>query len=205
MLANSDLLEALDGVEVLSRRATLFRAVDLQTLYGPTRSPPHPKPRPLWSLGAPAHGARFTPRHGPPGLYLAETPETAYAEGAQIQAIVLRISPETVGPIPPKVLFTAEMFVEKALDLTTRATLEALGTSEAELTAPWRLSGLRVELPPTQRLGQAVFDHGGFQAMRYPSVQAPGSACWLVLVDRLVGPSFIEVHAPHHNLRQRLP
>src|ERR1019366_4037874 len=37
--------------------------------------------RPLWGLGAPRGGARFTPRNGPSSLYLAEDVETAQREG----------------------------------------------------------------------------------------------------------------------------
>jgi hypothetical protein len=60
MLPREDLVQALAGLASRSIEGVLYRAIDLEALYGFQRPDPYPQPRPLYGFGAPAHGARFT-------------------------------------------------------------------------------------------------------------------------------------------------
>ena len=71
-------------------QGVLYRAVTLEALYGFHRNPPYPQVRPLYNLGAPAAGARYTPLGGPPSLYLAVDADTAIAEVNQVYARLIQ-------------------------------------------------------------------------------------------------------------------
>lgn len=113
------------------------------TLYGPwsravralhLRRSPGP-PEPLWALGAPRNGARFTPKGGFPTIYLASDLPTAYAEVESVLAV--RGFPASLMRHPPLVFLTVEGVLERTLDLTDDAIQTALGTTEQELTGVW--------------------------------------------------------------------
>jgi RES domain-containing protein len=70
MHGGSRLSKAVDGCPRVSVRGVWYRSVDGAVFRGfyDARNPI----RPLWGLGAPRSGARFTPRNGPPSLYVAQ-------------------------------------------------------------------------------------------------------------------------------------
>lgn len=185
--------------------SNLYRAIELETLYGFQRTPPYPGPIPLFSRGPLARGARYTPIGGPASLYMAEDVATTLAEVSGISATILSLHPALAPPTPPIVLITARVSLESVLDVTIEGVRAALGTSLTELLATWRMRQNRGQVVPTQQLGQAVFESGRFQAIRYPSHKSPGKACLVMFPDRITDPSFIEVHDPIGNLRQRIP
>ena len=91
------------------------------------------------------------------------------------------------------------------LDVTNPAVQQALGTTPVELTGHWRQARNRGQTPPTQQLGQAVYDSGLFQAIWYESARVPGTYCLAVFPDRLIAPSFLEVYDPAGNFQERIP
>ncbi len=61
----------------------LCRAVKVNALHRFSHTA-HYTPRPLYNLGPPSGGARFTPRGGAPSLYLADDYETSLREYLQV-------------------------------------------------------------------------------------------------------------------------
>ena len=185
--------KALPPVEY---RRTLYRSVRLKFL----------SPTPLSGIGAKLVGARFTPKDPIAGfdtLYLAEDPNTAFAEFHYEPLALARDMDDdfavrlavTATVAPHAVLVPGEI-----LDVTRREVRLALGTTLAELAAPWRVfPGLG--LPPTQILGREAFNSGLFQAIRYPSVRNPGGVCLAVFVGRLAagGPAFLDIDDYRNN------
>lgn len=154
MLLGTVLAQALSTLSGVRFEGTLYRAIDLEALYGFHLAVPYSRPRPLFGLGAPASGARFTPRHGMATLYMAEDPLTAFAEASQVQATIWRSRSSTAPPSAPTVIVSARARLESVLDLTTAPELSALATTAAEILSPWRpLQGSGL-LAPTQALGQ---------------------------------------------------
>ena len=208
MLAYSQLRNVLPGLPVqpLTGQNVFYRAITLEALYGFHQNPPYTSIRPLYNLGAPAGGARFTPQNGPPALYLTAEPETAFAEVEQFYAKLRQQNPPLFALTRPVVLISVNVHLEQVLDVTDAAIQAALQTTPQELAGSWRVPQNQGLLAPTQELGQAAFDCGAIQALRYESVQHPGHACYVIFTDRLQNTaSFVEVHDPDNNLRERLP
>ena len=205
MLSAPKLRQALAVLPGVPFEAVVHRAVHLHWLMN---LPPNVVPQPLYSLAAPAAGARFTPIGGPSMLYFAEDAETAYEEANQVGSLVRSVL--GVAAAPPTVLVAASVKLSAVLDLTDSSVQAALSISLAELAAPWRLASARsasarTKKPMTQRLGQAIFDSGRFQALRYESSRLPGHRCVAIFTGRVAAPDFVEVHDPHHNISQRIP
>ena len=151
---------------------TLYRAIDYEALHGFHSVAPY-TPAPLYCHGAPAKGARYTPKGGMASLYLAEDFGTAYEEANQAYLTVQAINPKAVPGSPPTVLLSARVEVASVLDMTDPNIQRALSTTLAELTAPWRLFQRAGHLSPTQLLAQTVFQNNIAQAIRYPSAVVP--------------------------------
>lgn len=192
MLDESDLAIALTKTPIVSSNGSLYRCVDLKYLHAP-----YNPSRPLYGLGAPATGARFTPRGGPSSLYMAEDNLTALAESTLTLA--------GSSSMPPKVVFSAKTSLDAVLDLTQGHVQHVLGTSPQELSGSWRLANPTDPLPLTQFLGKAVFDSGRYSAIRFPSTKRPGGNCLVIFTDRLTPPSFVEIYDPNGNLKERIP
>lgn len=79
MLTGPALRTALPSLPTCSFDGVLYRAVDLESLFGFHQPTPYPQPLPLFSEGARQRGARYTPIGGPASLYLALDPQTAFA------------------------------------------------------------------------------------------------------------------------------
>lgn len=195
MLSGPELQSALSSLPAQFFEGVLYRATHLEALYGFHLARPYARPAPLYCLGPPTHGARFTPIGGAPALYQAGDPNTALLEANRGSALLLE----------PTVVFSAQVRLETVLDLTDDSVLAALQTDLVELTAPWRLRQKRGEAIATQILGAAVHDSGRFHAIRYQSAVAGGKTCYVIDCARMAPPSYVEVHDPAGNLLGRLP
>ena len=199
MLRRRELVAALRKAQLVPFRGTLVRAVHAGTLFG-FRGGALYQARPLYDLGPPRSGARFTPRGGTPALYLAEDAETSLRELLQVGASAALKPPAAQKAI---VLFTAEVRLEAVLDLTSDAIVAEIGTTRAELASPWRHRRDR-KTPPTHLLGRAVADVGHIQAIRFSSTKAAG-ACFMILTQTVVAPSFVRVSDPDAKLVESIP
>lgn len=200
MLAAKELRLALARMVVSRFEGLLCRAVHSGTLYGFSHGKLY-TPRPLYNLGPPKNGARFTPKGGAPALYLAEDFETSLREYLELGKSA-RLAPRsaTEGAI---VCFTAKVRLEAVLDLTNSVVQRALGTDAHELRSPWRYRK-KAGVPPTHRLGRAIAAARRFDAVRFKSSKGDGD-CFMILIETLAAPSFVEVNDPISLLTQRIP
>lgn len=205
MLSASVLTAALQALPRISYEGILYRAVDMEALFGFHQPTPYPQPLPLFSEGARQRGARYTPVGGPASLYLAYDPETAYAEANRVYTQTWSGAPGIAPALPPTVLISVRVRLDSILDITDTAIQRELQTGNQELLLPWRRAQSRGEVVATQALGQAVFDCGLFQAIRYPSALSPGAHCLVVFTERLMAPAYVETIDQHFNIPQRLP
>lgn len=106
--------------------------------------------------GARRLGGRFNPPHSFPVLYLCLTRPCVIAELTR-QAARQGLS---LDALLPRELFEISTYVDKVLDLTDTATLDALGISSSDL--------VREDHRFTQDIGEAVHAHA-FQAILSPS------------------------------------
>jgi hypothetical protein len=130
---------------------------------------------------------------------------TAFDEANPVQAIVRKVDPGLAQPTPPGGHVSVVYQLDSVLDLTDNTVQASLGTTRSELTGHWRQAQKRGFNPVTQVLGQAVYDSGLFQAVRYESARAHGRYCLCIFIERLVAPSFIEVFDPNGNFKERIP
>jgi RES domain-containing protein len=199
VLPGRQLAAALRRAPLVPYQGRLCRAVHAASLYGFQKKQPY-VPRPLFDLGSPASGARYTPRGGAPALYLAEDYETSLHEYLQVGAHA-RLTP--TNPTGAIVLFVADVQLTAVLDLADRDTLRLLGTTAAELREPWRYRRDR-RTPPTRVLGRAVAADVRIQAIRFPSTKGKG-ACFAILTDHIIAPAFVRVHDSENHLVAEVP
>lgn len=202
MFNTADLTHVLPTLMPQGRQGHGYRIVDYQ--YFAALPNLHPV-RILYGFGASANGQRFTPRSGMATIYFAEDFATAFDEVHPEQAIIRQHDPGLVPPVSPGGYAALRYSLETALDVTDPAIQQMLGTDTSELTGHWRQARNRGQTPPTQRLGQAVYDSGLFQAIWYESARVPGTYCLAVFPDRLTAPSFLEVYDPTGNFQERIP
>jgi len=202
MLSASALARVLPALVPQARQGQVYRIVDYQ--YFAAHPSLHPV-RILYGSGAPVNGQRFTPRGGMATIYFAEDFATAFDEVHPEQAIIRQHDPGLILPVSPGGFATIRYFLETVLDATDPNTQHVLGTDTAELTSHWRQARNRGQTPPTQQLGQAVYDSGLFQAIWYESARVPSTYCLAVFPDRLIAPSFMEVYDPTGSFQERIP
>jgi RES domain-containing protein len=206
MLSYRQLVAILPTLPMQTVETICFRAVNLETLFGFHRVPPYATVRPLYPLGAPLRGARFTPVGGMASLYVAADPETAYAEVNQVYNKLRSNSQSVSHPPAPTVIFSVAIKLERYLDLADSSVRTALHTNDRELTGAWRRAVRGSSVTPTQQMGKAAFECGHIQALRYVSAQNLGHVCYVIFTDRLTNSSsYAEVYDPDGNLRERLP
>lgn len=201
MLAYADLLGAVASVPRVTLHGPWSRTVEHALLQGPPPGSSGTRPQPFWPGGAVLHGARFTPIGSFPTLYLADNPVTALVE---VGSVLRHASLMTVTIAKNPVVVVAVVGVlTDVVDLTDSSIQSSLGTTAAELTAPWVL----VNPAPTQELGRAAYDSGAITALKFPSSKHPGGWCLAVFTDRLsLDPSnYVEVIDTSAALSQRLP
>ena len=134
MLQTNSLRKLLRTIAVTSFQGTLFRVVRADVLYGFSAKGPY-TPRPLFNLGPPRGGARYTPRGGAPSVYLAGDMGTAMREYTQIAAPRPLVPARSPGAL---VTYSAKVQLDQVLDLTDSAIRKLLNTTLAELAEPWR-------------------------------------------------------------------
>jgi RES domain-containing protein len=205
MHARRRLSHALRTIPLVGLNGIWWRAVGHHLLGGPPPgAPPGSVPQPLWPGGSSRFGARYTPKGGPPALFLASDPQTALQEVNAIFAIPN--GPTIALSAPPYTLCQVTVALDDVLDARARATEAALGTSTQELTGDWRYLAGAGGIPPTQLLGLAAHASTRIVAIVAPSSKNIGKGSILaVFPDRLAGGNFIEVVDPTGTLRQRLP
>jgi RES domain-containing protein len=196
MLPGRELESALPAIAPVPLAGPFFRTVAFRYLHAAGRS----APRVLIGVPGRERGGRYNPAGAFLATYLAESAETALAEGSRpfLGSGVARALSR------PLVLLTIRGSLHRVLDLLDPAVQSRLGTNAAELVAPYLLDALSAE-PPTQRLGRLAFECGRFEALRGPSAQRPGGHTIAVFAARVRAPSGLEVHDPDGVLRDALP
>jgi RES domain-containing protein len=196
---------ALRGLRLVTVNQTWWRAVAHHLLNSPPPgAPPGSAPQPLWPDGSSRFGARFTPKGGPPAVYLASDPQTALQEVGAVFAIPK--GPPIALPAPPYTLCQVHVVLTEVLDTRDAATQKALRTSTQELTGDWRYTMGQRRSPPTHILGRAAHSSGCIAAiMAHSSKNVGGGLILAVFPDRLSNPNLIEVIDPTGFLRQRFP
>lgn len=142
---------------------------------------------------------RYNPSNVPT-FYVGEGESTAAAETKQ--------HPGLTGfdfkPTEPDSLFHIETILSSVLDVTDPATIAALGTTEKELLAPWRLKSPKA---PTQILGAAVHTSSRFEAIRYRSARKADVGetgyCLAIFQDRKFTTSTVRVFDPSGTFNQQ--
>lgn len=138
---------------------------------------------PLSGTGSQYASGRFHIKGAFSCLYLAESPGIALSE--TIEGVI---------PISPKLILAVEAMLFRVLDLRDEQIQSSLQTSFQELTGIWRYRDGRPT--PTQQLGQAVFDQGGFEAIRFPAAKSDSGSNLAVLKDRLDKDSQLRIYDP---------
>ncbi|KAA2235739.1 RES family NAD+ phosphorylase [Salinarimonas soli] len=118
--------------------------------------------QPLSGEGAARHGGRYN-APGTPALYMSEAFTMAVAEYEQDLGI------------RPGMLCAYDVEAGGILDLTDPATLAALGTTPADLAAPWKqIALIERGRPPTWDLAGRLIEAGAI-GVRVPSTRAAGA------------------------------
>ncbi|MCI0700624.1 MAG: RES family NAD+ phosphorylase [Planctomycetia bacterium] len=204
MLPPPALRTALARIPPREYRTRLFRAVNLKYLKKPRGKPLIP----LFDQASVSTGARFTPQNtGPRTLYLAEDPATAYYEANWEELRRTQDQPHTARPPVTAILCVgAEFGLMPILDLTLPEVRAVLGTTLTEIQGIWVSYQAQGVLSPTQSLGQEVFNHALYHAIRYPSVRNPGGICLAVFTQLLAHPERITLDdSAHSGLQQTIP
>ena len=189
------LIKAVRECPRITVKGVWYRSVDgevFRHFYHPTKPM-----RPLWGLGAPAGGARFTPRNGPSSLYLAEDLETANREGLQATAGTPVKPPAGV----TRAVYTVKVELTDIIDLRDDSVGLSLGTSAAELGGPWRYRRDK-KTAPTQRLGRIAAKVGA-EGLLFQSTKHTGG-CLVVFIGNVRSTSFLEV-SDSSRLLERIP
>ncbi len=139
------------------------------------------------ALGAYEVGGRFNPP-GIAALYTSLSRETALAEATQ------RYEPGD--PTVPMLMLSIKIDALALLDLTERAMIRALKTSQKELLA--RIRDMRVGTEPTQVLGRVTYASHRFGGILAPSRAIPSQKNVVVFPDR-IGMSYT-LHDPDQSV-----
>jgi len=177
MHADADLESALNDIPPKKIADQLVRVVTTSTLLGMVSGTvTRIRPNLLFAGGPTLVGGRFTPNGGPKALYVAFSEATARAEW---ENGLMRLYPGVASP--PKTVFYVDVELARVLDVTLAKNQSLLGTDSKELVSEWK--GLT--LPPTQRLGVAVYKSNCFSAIRFRSSRAKRGYCLVIFPDRL--------------------
>lgn len=199
MLSPEQLRSVLSQLDNSAINGLFYRAIPNAALYG--KEPPQP----LWSLGPGLHGQRFGPIGGPPALYVAEQPQTAFYEATGLAASLFSVNPEDRPTPAPTTVLTIKINLENILDLTKDGIIAALGMTQNEILCPWQELMIK-DLPvPTHILADAVYQGHRYQGIRFPSSKETEAINLMIWTDKIKTPSFVEVHDPTGRLWQRIP
>lgn len=95
--------------------------------------------------------------------------------------------------------------IERVLDLTDKAVVKALGTTVAELKAPWAQQLKNGNLVPTHVLADAAYGSNRYQAIRYLSAEHKAGINLVIWTRKIRKPSYVEVYDPSGRLAARVP
>ncbi|MBX9950344.1 MAG: RES domain-containing protein [Candidatus Obscuribacterales bacterium] len=192
----ADVLANLPAVPI---NGTYHRSVANASLYRKGR-----KPKLLFSLGAGMNGARFTPKGGPPCLYVSAQPVTTLSEVSGIASSLVLAG--LVAIPQPTTAFSMNVNLHRGiLDLTNTDNLDKLGTTLAELDGPWEEQMKNGEPVPTQDLAKAVYESKRFQGLQFFSHEAPGQVNIMIWTETVKAPSVVEVIDGSGKLADRIP
>lgn len=195
MLAGSQLVDALKGIDPNAVNGRFARRVPLAQLFG------------IKGQVQPGVVAQFVT----PNLLLTSTRayrynqdgvETLYlGEGEDVAGAEVKQEPGLSGfarkSRPPDSIFHVEVKLWAVLDLVNRNAQSVLKTNLDELTAPWRLKSPNA---PTQILGASAFKTGRFEAIRYPSAPmhraGEKGASLVIFRNALHSRSTVEIYDP---------
>lgn len=146
----------------------------------------------LDAIGSRLFGGRFNLKGSFEVLYLACDALTAELEAGTV--LFGSDVPQPGRHGEPTVHVGVAGTIHGVLDLTDEEIVKALGTSEAELKAAWRMIQAEGAEAPTQLLGRLAWESRRIQALRYwsrPSTQK--GQCVAIFPDRLAAPSEVTV------------
>lgn len=143
---------------------------------------------PLGGEGATVRGGRFN-RPGLAALYLAETPETAFAEYQQGMFRMPR----------PGTLVGYEVDVLNMLDLTDESVLSALGIAATVLSCPWKLLRAQKAVVPSWELADRLIADKT-ACIRAPSFASPAGGNNVVFWSWSAPPDLVTVYDPYDDL-----
>jgi len=105
------------------------------------------------------------------------------------------------GAHQPATEFTAEVNLQRVLDLTAAETVKILNITAADLSKNWR----RARHPTlTQLLGQAVNETGCFSAIRYTSAVSKGVNI-VIFRDCVHSPDYVKILGPTKKSLEQWP
>jgi RES domain-containing protein len=166
---------------VVSLSAVVYRAIPLRFFAS------FASVEPLHAAGGGVAGSRFVPPQGPSAVYASLDADTAYREANQLFFQTAGVSAGQLlaqaGRLRPDALAVVaiHLSVSRLLDLRDPTTRQQLGiASAAEVLGPW----CGVRRPPTQVLGETVFNDGFFEGILYPSAQSAARDCVVLFPGR---------------------
>src|SRR5215472_6524796 len=144
MLPRAALVAAVQQLPVEPRRGLAFRLILAR--YAATA---------LSSIGSLRAGGRYNVRGEFEALYLASSLVTALRE---VEALVATAEGLRGVRGPPRILLSIDYEPQAVVDLTEPSAQQLLGSSLAELSAPWRTLNAAGTTGPTQLLGSVVHE-----------------------------------------------
>jgi len=194
-----DILSAvLTTISAIPISGTYHRSVANASLYQERR-----KPKYLYALGPGREGARYTPKGGPPCLYVSAEPVTTLSEAAGIASALVLAG---IAIPQPTTAFSVKVDLHRGvLDLTDAATLVQLGTDLTELDGPWEQQVLNGDPVPTQILAIAAYATNRFQGIRFYSHEDPGKLNLVIWTEAVNAPSAVAVIDSSDTVSERIP
>lgn len=191
MLTKTKLRRALGKVPISVMEGFAFRLVDIKYQQDF-----------LSTIGSLKVGGRYNIRNEFAAFYAADNPITALKE---LRALIETPAGLKTVESSPRVLFTIQYRLNKAIDLTDSETQNALGTNLQELTGVWRPIQDRGEIPPTQLLGQTVYQLGKIEALKVPSSVDASAYNLVIFSDRLSPESLLRVYDNSGTIQTKIP
>lgn len=103
--------------------------------------------------------------------------------------------------LPPTGVITAEVRLQKVVDLQNEDVIKALGIRRENLFLSWILAEKETY---TQKLGRLIHESKLFEAIRYPSARVAGKYNLAVFPGRLIKGSGIVVYDPGQKIKAEL-
>ncbi|MBP9093444.1 RES family NAD+ phosphorylase [bacterium] len=178
--------------------STYHRSVANASLYQGRRRPKY-----LYALGPGREGARFTPKGGPPCLYVSAEPVTTLSEATGIASALVLAGLAIPQPMSS---FSMTVYLHRGLlDLTDTEVLAKLGTDLTELDGPWEQQVINGDPVPTQILATAAYASKRFQVIRFYSHEDPGKVNIVIWTEMVKSPSAVVVIDGTSTINERIP